>query len=177
MQPSLNFPRVVHVLQELPEYSGLEAPQLLRTVLPNLHYIWIVRTDKVRQAVSWTIAAQTDIYAAWQAEIQPPKQEPVFDFEQIELLHNLILEGEAGWQSFFQANSIVPFKVVYEELVKTYEEIALRILDFFGIFYPKNLVLAERRMQKQATDLNEEWVEKYRAIKQKRIASAVEPGL
>jgi trehalose 2-sulfotransferase len=59
------FPHVIRSLQELPEYQGLAAAPLLGMLLPNLHYIWLVRADKVRQAVSWAMAAQTDIYAAW----------------------------------------------------------------------------------------------------------------
>jgi trehalose 2-sulfotransferase len=160
------FPHVIRCLQELPEYQEMEAPQLLGTLLPNLHYIWLVRADKVRQAVSWAVAAQTDIYAAWQAEIRPPKQEPVFDFAQIDLLYNLILEGEAGWQAFFQVNKITPLRVVYEELVDSYEATALQILDYLEVTYPQNLVFGERRLKKQAAARNDEWADKYREMKQ-----------
>lgn len=159
------FPHVIWCLQELPAYHGLKAPQLLGALLPNLHYIWIVRNDKVRQAVSWAIAAQTGIYASWQAEIRPPKQEPIFDFEQIDLLYNLVLEGEAGWQAFFQANRITPFRVVYEELVEGYEATVLQILDYLSVPYSQNLVFGERRLKKQKTTLNDEWVDKYREMK------------
>jgi trehalose 2-sulfotransferase len=159
------FPHAIRCLQELPEYQELEAPQLLGALLPNLHYIWLVRADKVRQAVSWAMAAQTDIYAAWQVEIQPPQQEPVFDFAQIDLLYNLIREGEAGWQAFFQTNKITPLRVVYEELIDGYEATALQILDYLKVIYPQNLVFGERRLQKQATARNDEWANKYREMK------------
>jgi len=67
-------------LQELPEYKGKEAPQLLAALFPNVHYIWIVRGDKVRQAVSWARAAQTGIYAQSTEAAPVPKLEPTFDF-------------------------------------------------------------------------------------------------
>ena len=162
------FPYVIRYLQRLPEYAGLEAPQLLYKLFPKLHFIWIVRDDKVRQAVSWAVAAQTGIYAAWQVENNPPVQEPKFDFVLIDNLHRLILEGEQGWQNFFAACGVTPFKVVYEELVATYETTALEILDYLHVPYPDNLVFGKRKMKKQATTLNDEWTQKYRAMKTRK---------
>jgi LPS sulfotransferase NodH len=81
-------------------------------------------------------------------------------------LYNLILEGEAGWQTFFQANKITPLQVVYEELVDSYEATALRILDYLEVPYPQPLVFGKRQMKQQATALNDVWAEKYREMKQ-----------
>jgi LPS sulfotransferase NodH len=82
------------------------------------------------------------------------------------------LEGEAGWQTFFEASGVQPFKVVYEELVEAYEETALGILDYLNIPFPKDIVFGERRMQKQADTLNDLWVEKYLAMKEQASMSA-----
>jgi trehalose 2-sulfotransferase len=161
------FPIMLQKLTELPEHSGWNAPELMADLFPNLHYIWIVRREKVRQAVSWAKAGQTNIYAWHKGEPLPvPSQEPTFDFTFIDNLYNLILEGETGWQTFFEACGVQPFKVVYEDLVKAYKETALRILDYLNIPFPKDLVFGERQLQKQADALNELWVEKYTAMKQ-----------
>jgi LPS sulfotransferase NodH len=160
------FSLILESIRELPEFRGLNAPQLMVDLFPNLHYIWIVRRDKVRQAVSWARAGQTNIYAWTKGEPIPvPSQEPTFDFTFIDNLYNLILEGEAGWQAFFEACGVQPFKVVYEELVEAYEETALRILDCLNVTFPKDLVFGERRLQKQADALSDLWVEKYLAMK------------
>jgi trehalose 2-sulfotransferase len=50
------FPIMLQKLTELPKYRGWNAPELMADLFPNLHYIWIVRGDKVRQAVSWAKA-------------------------------------------------------------------------------------------------------------------------
>lgn len=159
------FHTMLKSLRELPDYKDLDAPQLMASLFPNVHYIWIIRQDKVRQAVSWAKAGQTDVYGWHKGETPVPKREPFFDFEFIELLHNLIIEGEAGWQSFFEACGVQPFKVEYEELVEAYESTALRILESLHISYPKNLVFGERRLQKQADALNETWVQQYIEMK------------
>jgi LPS sulfotransferase NodH len=160
------FHTMLKSLREVPEYKDLDAPQLMASLFPNVHYIWIVRRDKVRQAVSWAKAGQTDVYAWPHGEPPIPKREPFFDFEFIDLLHNLIIEGEVGWQSLFETCGVQPFKVEYEELVEAYEPTALRILDYLHVSYPKNLVFGERRLQKQADALNEEWVQRYIEMKQ-----------
>lgn len=155
------FPTMLKSLRALPGYTGLDAPQLMAALFPNVHYIWIVRRDKVRQAVSWAKAGQTDVYGWPTGETPVPKREPTFDFEFIDQLYHLIVEGEAGWQGFFEACGVQPFKVEYEELVEAYEPTALRILDYLHVSYPANLVFGERRLQKQADALNEMWVKKY----------------
>jgi LPS sulfotransferase NodH len=162
------FHLMLKKLQDLPEYTSMEAPELMKALFPDIHYIWIIRRDKARQAVSWAKAAQTDVYALSKGTTPVPKQEPTFDFEFIDLLYNLILEGEAGWENFFKASEVQPFKVVYEELVEAYEPTALRILEHLNIPYPKNLVFGERRMQKQADGLNDAWAEKYIEMKAKK---------
>jgi len=50
-------------LRSIPGYERLPVPELLSTVFPNLHYIWITRSDKVRQAVSYEKAIQTCVWA------------------------------------------------------------------------------------------------------------------
>jgi LPS sulfotransferase NodH len=160
------FHTMLSSLRELPEYKDLDAPQLMASLFPNVHYIWIVRQDKVRQAVSWAKAGQTDVYAWPKGETPVPTREPTFDFEFIDQLHHLILEGEAGWQSFFEECGVQPFKVVYEELVDAYEATALRILEYLTIPYPQNLIFGARRLQKQADALNETWVQRYIQMKQ-----------
>lgn len=49
-----------------------------------------------------------------------------------------------------------------------YEKTALRIMDWLKIFYPDDMVFGERRLQKQADSVSENWVQRYRADKQKK---------
>ncbi len=153
-------------LGALPGCAGLHPPQLMASLFPDLHYIWIVRKDTVRQAVSWARAGQTGVYACHKGESPVPKQEPRFDFAFIDQLYHLILKGEAGWQHFFAECGVQPFRVQYEELVQAYESTALRILAYLGISCREALVFGERQLQRQADELNEAWVEQYLRIKQ-----------
>src|SRR5947209_4516160 len=53
------FDDFISHLRQIPEYSEMTVPDLLSTIFPNLHYIYVTRLDKVRQAVSLWKAIQT----------------------------------------------------------------------------------------------------------------------
>jgi LPS sulfotransferase NodH len=152
-------------LRRIPEYEELAVPDLMRTVFPNPHYIWMTRRDKVRQAVSFWKAIETGIWACTGDEPPTPAKEPVFDFEPIDYLVQEIVTHEAAWQQYFSECGVTPFTVVYEELVLAYEETARQTLQYLSIPIPENLVFAERQLKKQADALSEEWVQRYHDLK------------
>lgn len=157
------FRPVVEGLQALDGYASLPAPALLDKLLPNLRYIWLERQDKVRQAVSWALAAQTGIYSAAQSATQTPQQAPTFDYTLIDNLYNLVLECDADWQAYFTDNQIEPFKVDYEAFVVNYEATVRDVLAFLAVEPPAEI--APPPIRRQATALNEAWVAQYRAQK------------
>jgi LPS sulfotransferase NodH len=155
------FPEVLSRLGELPGHAQLSPAALLSAVFPRLRYVWITRNDQVRQAVSWAVAAQTNIYSAAQLEHRIPEQQPRYDFELIDNLHRLVLEGEAGWRAHFDDCGVEPLRVVYEDLVDDYEGTAVRVLGFLGLSPLKPALEGERTMVRQATALNDEWARRY----------------
>jgi LPS sulfotransferase NodH len=160
------FDDFVSKLRQLPQYRETAVPDLMRTVFPNLHYIWMTRRDKVRQAISFWKAIETGIWA-WTGDEPPvPAKEPAFDFEPIDYLVQEIVTHEAAWQQYFSECGVKPFTVAYEELVPACEEMALQALQYLNISIPENLMFTERRLRKQADALSEEWVQRYHGLKQ-----------
>jgi len=153
-------------LRELPGYEGVPRHFLLQKIFPNIRFIWMIRRDKVRQAVSWAKAGQTDIWASHQLEHRKPKQEPVFDYQMIDGLHRLILKGESGWARYFNDCGIEPFKLFYEDLAESYESMTIEVLQYLGVKVPDNLKIGEVSVKKQADAVNDEWISKYLEIKQ-----------
>jgi len=169
----------------IPGYESLPVHGLLSTVFPNLHYIFITRSDKVRQAVSHWKARQTRVWAVVdetspdrspvngsQRKIlnHPPllwmhrpssTEEPHFDFARIDALVRQIEAGEERWQKYFAENGITPLTVVYEDLVATYEQTAIQVLNEFAIPVPESLKFLPCGIKQQADVLSEEWVQRY----------------
>jgi LPS sulfotransferase NodH len=165
---------ISHVRQ-ISHYRDMAVPDILSAVFPNLQYILVTRNDKVRQAVSLWKAIQTQTWridaheqARTKSNKQPAysEQELVFNFAAIDHIVQRITEHDAAWRQYFACTNIQPFTVVYEELVHTYQETAIALLKYLRIPVPDHLTFAPRTMQRQSNALSEEWVQRYRAIKQ-----------
>ena len=155
------FDATIAGLRELPGFSELPAYEIFARVFPNLHYVWMLRRDKLRQAVSWVKAGQTGCYAgrhrsAW-------RKQPEYSYEEIDSCLSYIHDCEKGWEEFFRSADVVPLKVFYEDLVDGYQETALRVLRYAGVTIPDSIDWGERVMERQSDEINEEWVRRYRS--------------
>ncbi len=187
------FEDLIDHLRDISGYEKLVVPELMARVFPHLRYIWITRRDKVRQAISYSKALQTNYWAeieAWQPfyqvisslggrhinagmqtqNRQTPTKEVTFDFRTIEHLRRNIEQDEVEMQQYFTTCGVQPFKVVYEDFVQTYEQTALQILDYLQIPIPKDLVFAERKLKKQSNEQSEEWIRCYYQLKHQKNA-------
>jgi LPS sulfotransferase NodH len=115
-------------LRRIAAYREMAIPDLLPTVFPNLHYIWVTRRNKVQQAVSlWkTLQRQT-----WEQDenLLPPKRNIALHFQTIDRLAQQIVADEVDWWRFFDACAIQPFTVIYEEMV---EDVGSAVEDVLG---------------------------------------------
>jgi trehalose 2-sulfotransferase len=167
------FDDFISNLRQIPGYGEMAVPALLSTVFPDLQYILVTRFDKVRQAVSLWKAIQTWTWKTEDSEQPAGKSSSaahklVFHFGAIDQLVQQIVAHEASWQQYFQECAIQPLTVVYEELAAAYEATTFKVLQYLNIPIPENLVLAERRMKKQADAQSEEWVQRYCHLKQEQ---------
>ena len=180
---------VRHVREALAD-EVLLAHELLCKAFPNLHYIWITRRDKVRQAISYSKALQTDTWidlrhkpsseqtmVNQQASARAiegnsshgPAATPelTFDYGTIEGLRLDLEKNDVEIQQYFATCGIQPFKVVYEDFVDAFEETIQQILDYLHIPRPKRLALGkERTLQKQTNGQSDEWLQRYYHLKQ-----------
>lgn len=155
------FDDFVKKVRGIPIYQDIPLGELLSTVFPDVHYIWIRRKDKVRQAISHWKAMQTNIWL-WTTDEPPlPAAEPTFDFAAIDHLVQEIATHEAAWQQYFKTCHAEPFAVIYEDFVSAYEETVLSILNYLGISRPEHLAFGERKLKRQADALSDEWVQRY----------------
>jgi LPS sulfotransferase NodH len=151
-------------LLELPRYRGrgLSAPEVMGELFPNLHYIWLTRRDKVRQAVSLWRATETGQWV-WSRQ-QPTASPRAYDFKRIDTNLLYIVRSEAEWQEYFTAAGVRPLTVVYEDFVCEYEETVGRVLRHLGVEPPAE-PSPRPWMRKQADEESEQWVRRYREEK------------
>lgn len=140
--------------------AALPVPELLsRTFGDDLRYVQITRCDKVRQAVSLWKAVQTQ---AWRRDAEGEGRaatEPVFSFRAINHLVQQLTAHDASWDAYFLGLGLQPLKITYEELADAPEPVVRRVLAHLGIAAPDDLRLPAPRLEAQADELSESWVQ------------------
>ena len=163
------FSYCIEQIRKLEGNEHLSIPELLSKAFPHHQSIWITRDDKVRQAISWWRAAKTSI---WRKPKGVPGRESNqhldFDFHQVDISYQKLVKSEAQMQTYFYIFGIEPLHVVYEDFIDAYEETTLKILDYLHLSPPKNLTLGEPKLQKQADEQTEKWVQQYYQMKQEQ---------
>lgn len=159
------FEDCLDLLRDIEGNEKLSVPDLLAKVFPYHQTMVTTRRDKVRQAISYWKALQTQAWLSFGEEAEKSKQEVAFSFQAIESLRKRIIHDEREMQHYFWARNIQPLIVVYEDLAKAYEETALQVLDYLNIPVPTNLAFGPRKMQKQSNAQTEEWLKRYYEIR------------
>jgi trehalose 2-sulfotransferase len=136
---------------------------LIAAVLPDPRYLFVTRDDAVAQGVSWWKAKKTRV---WHDD-DSPLGEAVFDYEAIDERVRLARAQSESWRRWFAANDVEPLPVVYEELVADPEGIARRSLAFLGADVADDRIL-ETHTRRQADELNEQWIRRYRELAEAR---------
>jgi LPS sulfotransferase NodH len=151
---------------------------VLAAALPNLHYIWLTRRDKVRQGISYYRAMETEVWRS--SDVSKVAQvQPSFSFEAIQSLVQLSTWEDQAWQDYFRQHTIEPCKVEYEDLLESPAAVVQRVLCFLGIPAPDPLFPEGAwRHQRQSDAISEEWLERYKAHEDSRLGIAREetPG-
>jgi LPS sulfotransferase NodH len=173
-----------HLARREPELAELPLPEILDRLFPNLHFVWVTREDKVRQAISWFKARQTGVWGqdqgrnsprlgrAWRLGDEPLQPgELAFDYDGIATLVRQAEAEDAAIGQFFATSGIEPFRVIYEEFTPRYEETIHTLLRWLGVTPPPDLTLPNPRTVKLADDRTDEWVARFR-----ELHAAGEPG-
>jgi trehalose 2-sulfotransferase len=163
------FRDFVRLARRTPGLEGIRPCEVPAAVLPNLRrFVWIRRDDTTRQAVSLWKALQTQEWRR-DSEEDGSGQGLRFHFAAVDHLKLRIDEHNAAWRAYFERCNIEPLRIVYEELVKDYEEKTLWLLDELGIPLPEGFTITQPKMSRQADDLSEEWVRLYN---ERKVAEA-----
>ena len=157
-----NVPWVLAKFHEMKTYSGMTRAEVLHAAFPDLHVVHLTRRDRVRQAISWARAAQDGVWVVSDEEPARPAGDPSYVAEFIAGLEGLIVDGEQGWRDLYGELGLVPYEVVYEDLLTDdgYENALRGILRHLGVD-DADVRVPPRRTHRQTDTINEQWVERY----------------
>lgn len=155
---------LVHRLRESEEFGPphLAERDLLLAAFPGLRCIQLTREDKLRQAISRARAVQTNLWLKGKEE--NVTGEAHFDPELIDRCLAASARAEELWSAFFLRNQIEPLSITYEQLCADYPGTVADVFGFLRIRPPRRFVLGAPRTTRQADEITEEWLRKYRAL-------------
>jgi LPS sulfotransferase NodH len=154
------------------EGNGACGAELLRRMFPELRYVFLTRKDKIRQAVSfdrairsgvwWSIGTAANGNGRDGAHAAVP---PSFEFEKLDEWVERLTQFETSWRRYFQRAGVKPYEIAYEDLVENLESTVLAILGYLDLPIAEGRRVAPPRLEKQADDVSDEWVDRYRTLK------------
>ena len=144
------------VVVEAPALSHLFG--LLRTILPNPTFVYLTRQDRVRQAVSAYMAAETSVFRAFSREDDDRCSRRV-EYRYDGILRQLAAAdyGNARWRQFFAANGIEPHRIEFESLASAYQPTIGALLAHLG----RPGTPPAPRLLRQATALSETFMRRF----------------
>jgi trehalose 2-sulfotransferase len=128
------------------------------TAFPGLRHVYITRRDRLRQAISWSRALQSN---KWASDHEVEQEHPVaFRRAQIDNLIAGIAERERRWEDFFARSSARPLRLAYEDLVVSPQDTVVATLRHIGVDH-EQLSIGTPALRRQADEVTEEWVSRY----------------
>jgi LPS sulfotransferase NodH len=134
---------------------------ILNAVFPGLRFVWVIRRDKVRQALSWWRALRDDAWFQYSDVPGMPERALHLDFEAVHRLHRTLIAQENLWAGYFDALNIAPVVVEYESLADSYAATVKGVMQALGIADGRSVTIAPPRLVKMADDRSNEWAASY----------------
>lgn len=126
-------------------------------LLPELHFVFLVRRDLLGQALSWSRAIQTVQYR----HNQKPQANPNYDASHImKCLHD-IARLNARWEVYFAANGISPLKLVYEDILADPQDGVDAVARLVGLQTSPPVDMAKITLQRQSDELSGQWRQQF----------------
>jgi LPS sulfotransferase NodH len=163
-----NFSQLLEVFRTFPGCPQDEKNRLRvwEHAFPNHRHIFMTRRNKVRLAVSWWKAIQTQEWHRLRGESSPtvPRAD-AYSFDAINHLYCECVMREAGIQELFSEANIVPFTLVYEDFIQEYEKTVRKVLKFLELD-TIGVDIHPPHFAPTADSISEEWVQRFRQERQ-----------
>lgn len=141
-----------------------EPHKVLAAAFPRLRYVRLIRSDKVRQAISLWRAIQT-----WQwREDSAPGALAIesggdlrYSFSAIDHLRRGLEQEEAWWDTYFASTGIEPLTIVYEQFADQHDHAVRAVFRHLEIPFDPSWSLPSPTIRRQADGLSAEWAARY----------------
>jgi trehalose 2-sulfotransferase len=162
------FRDFMELMRGIPRFAGMGDGSLLNAAFPGLRFVFISRSDKVRQAVSLWRALQTWVWREHDRSAGEPAptakmlaQRSVYSFDAIDHLLDQLRRQEDAWRGFFFRIGQQPLQLFYEDIAGDLPGSVGRVFEVLGVERPAEPTTSPSRMSRQSDELSESWVQSY----------------
>lgn len=127
--------------------------------LGELHFIHLVRRDRLDRAISDHRAQQTGQYRSTSHATGQPR----YDRDRIEEIIEAQAREEAAIRRYFAVNGIIPLELAYEDIVGHEAETVRKIADWMGLDAVPSIDPDAIELEIQRDEINEAWRERFLA--------------
>ena len=163
-----NWDNIIEILKKFPGAENcMTDMEVYNNAFPNGKHIFMSRRNKVRLAVSWWKAIQTGEFARIKGrDVKIVDVSDKYLYNAIDTLVANCVMREAAIQELFSKAGITPMNIYYEDFIADYSGTVFKILEYLDIEYDNTIMVEEPFFVKQADELSEEWVQRYRKERQ-----------
>jgi LPS sulfotransferase NodH len=147
--------------QSVPELRGASTRELFDALFPSLIYVWVRRSDSVRQAISLWRALQTQ---SWRSGGEEPKPacELRYDFRAIHHLRQVLERDDRAWAAYFERERLRPVELEFEQVASAPDHAVARVLEALGLDHRDGHPPCTST-QRQSDTLSDAWARRYTA--------------
>jgi LPS sulfotransferase NodH len=128
-------------------------------MFPNINWIKVYRHDLLAQAISFSIAAQTE---SWQSFERSNGRQPDYDFEDIRWRLEEASNQYRDIATFIALQGLNVYNIAYEDFLQAPDEHCLKIAGFCGE-KPGGVERARLQMRRQSSDINQDFRQRFLA--------------
>jgi LPS sulfotransferase NodH len=168
---SFHEPHFSQLMDQMRQFPGCppgesNRPAVWEHAFPHHRHIFMTRRNKVRLAVSWWRAIQSQEWHLLPGQSHKEMDlSNAYSFDAINHLYNECSMREAGIQEFFTEGGIIPLNIFYEDFVQQYEQTIRTVLRFLDLDN-RSFTIPEPGLERTADALSEEWVHRFRKERQ-----------
>ena len=154
-----------HMFPNCPSHENNRA-RIWEYAFPNHRHIFMTRRNKIRLAVSWWKAIQSQEWHRLPGTLaRSVDLSNAYDFDAIHHLYDECSMREAGIQEFFSEGNIVPLTIVYEDFIEEYEKTVRKVLEFLEL-NTISIKIPSPALTQTADEISEQWIQRFRAERQ-----------
>lgn len=162
------------IIEEISQLKKVPIPEsyedLWQSIFPNCKHVLIIRTNKIRQAVSWWKAIQDNQWHLFGDQSNQQEMDFYDDKYNVNALRHLYNEAilrDIANQEYLVENKLNFITVTYEDLVANTLQELNRVLSHVNL--PITNQLPSTNIKKTSNELNELWVNRFKKDLQEKM--------